>query len=239
MNIKKTIIWSIIIAILFILPPAGLYIYKFHKYILSDNPADWGTFGDYIGGVIGTCFNLLATVLALGSIYISLKISKKVQENEINFNNDNIKREEEKFKREEALLHKQYRPFPYVFSSKHKDASKITLENHGAGPMIVGNIKLTYKDESYPSFHKFLQAKKDVSWAGLYYYYDTSSVHVLTPGSSKILLDVKPKGELSPEFTESQKIVRSLLKDCVLKFEYEDLFENKKPYTAKMNFFGD
>ena len=40
----------------------GTYVYNFKNYSLSDNSADWGTFGDYIGGVIGTIFTVIAAL---------------------------------------------------------------------------------------------------------------------------------------------------------------------------------
>lgn len=41
------------LAILIVLAiiPLVFYFYKFHSYNLSNDPADWGVFGDYIGGV--------------------------------------------------------------------------------------------------------------------------------------------------------------------------------------------
>ncbi|MVM29310.1 hypothetical protein GO755_04640 [Spirosoma sp. HMF4905] len=40
-----------------------MYYYQFHKYGLSDNPANWGVFGDYIGGIVGSIFSIISVVL--------------------------------------------------------------------------------------------------------------------------------------------------------------------------------
>lgn len=43
----------------------GLYIYKFapgHWFTLSASPAEWGTFGDYVGGLLNPFFSFLAFI---------------------------------------------------------------------------------------------------------------------------------------------------------------------------------
>lgn len=69
---RKTLLY-LLIALLMLLP-IGIYIWHFHSYPISDNPADWGTFGDYIGGI----YSVLVAILA---IYIShhLEIRRKHQ----------------------------------------------------------------------------------------------------------------------------------------------------------------
>lgn len=217
--------------------PSLLYSLKFWKFNLSDNPADWGTFGDYIGGVIGTCFSLLATVLALVSIYISLKISEKVQENEIKFNEENAKRDSEKFEREVTLLHKQFKPFPYPEFKKYDEVTSISIENHGAGPMIVSNIKITYQNKLYANFRELLIEQRPSKLEELCFKYNTAPSHSLVPGSSKELLKLYPKTELSDDFRSEQYKIRNLLKDCTLSFEFEDIFETKKSFSVNLAFF--
>lgn len=41
----------------------GFYWYNFHTSELSKDGAKWGTFGDYVGGVLGTLFNILGVIL--------------------------------------------------------------------------------------------------------------------------------------------------------------------------------
>lgn len=49
--------------------PATLYISQFWHHEISDDPNDWGVFGDYIGGI----YNVLTSLLVA---YISYKLSK-------------------------------------------------------------------------------------------------------------------------------------------------------------------
>lgn len=67
---------AIIICAIFALIPIGIYCWKFRCYSISDNPADWGVFGDYIGGIYGGFFTCIITVLA---IYLARALAKKDQ----------------------------------------------------------------------------------------------------------------------------------------------------------------
>ena len=55
----------------------------YEKYILSDEAADWGTFGDYIGGFVGTIFTIIAALfvwLTYESQKEQLRLSKETAE---------------------------------------------------------------------------------------------------------------------------------------------------------------
>ena len=53
--------------------PILIYVLRFHDYELSDNPADWGVFGDYIGGVY-------SVLIALLVVYITRNLSRHDEE---------------------------------------------------------------------------------------------------------------------------------------------------------------
>lgn len=57
-------------AFILLVLPVVVYVIQFGKYNISDNPADWGVFGDYIGGV----YTVLVTFFA---IYLSRSLQKK------------------------------------------------------------------------------------------------------------------------------------------------------------------
>ena len=63
------------LAILIVLAiiPLVFYFCKFHSYNLSDDPADWGVFGDYIGGV----YSVLIAILV---VYITRNLNKRDEE---------------------------------------------------------------------------------------------------------------------------------------------------------------
>lgn len=63
---KNSVTLNIIIVFFFassLVIPIGFYYYNFVSTGISQNTANWGAFGDFIGGVIGTIFNLIGVFL--------------------------------------------------------------------------------------------------------------------------------------------------------------------------------
>lgn len=58
------------LAVLACIVPILIYVIRFHSYNFSKDPADWGTFGDYIGGV----YSVLLSIIA---IYVTYMISNR------------------------------------------------------------------------------------------------------------------------------------------------------------------
>jgi hypothetical protein len=63
--IKSAIRISIVLGMIF----TGAYICKFFNAKFSSDPANWGVFGDYFGGILGALFNILSVFL----IYLTFK----------------------------------------------------------------------------------------------------------------------------------------------------------------------
>lgn len=57
MRLRK--ILSYVLIFLIFLIPIAVYFIHFCGYSISDNPSDWGVFGDYIGGI----YNVLVAIL--------------------------------------------------------------------------------------------------------------------------------------------------------------------------------
>lgn len=72
-SIRKVIIqWPVFLIAILILGCVGSYwifIDTFEASEISGDPAHWGTFGDYIGGVSGTIFSMISVVL----LYLTLE----------------------------------------------------------------------------------------------------------------------------------------------------------------------
>lgn len=66
---SKVLLWLFLIALI----PIIVYVWHFHGLKLSDNPADWGVFGDYIGGV----YSVLIAILV---VYISRHLDIRDEE---------------------------------------------------------------------------------------------------------------------------------------------------------------
>lgn len=65
--------WKRLIAVILLVSPLVLYVIQFGGYEISDNPADWGVFGDYIGGVY-------SVLIALLVVYITRNLSRRDEE---------------------------------------------------------------------------------------------------------------------------------------------------------------
>jgi len=66
MNNKTLLI--IVIALVLVFIPIGVYIFQFSERPLSSNPADWAQFGDYVGGLLNPILSAAAFFLLLVTI---------------------------------------------------------------------------------------------------------------------------------------------------------------------------
>lgn len=72
-KINWFIVLGSIIALLAILAPIYYYRRDFHELPRSSDPADWGTFGDFFGGILNPLISLLTLII---TIIIAVRISK-------------------------------------------------------------------------------------------------------------------------------------------------------------------
>lgn len=66
----------LIILLVLALLPIVIYVCNFHAFKLSDDPSDWGVFGDYIGGTY-------SVIIAVLVVYISRDLAKRDEEKRI------------------------------------------------------------------------------------------------------------------------------------------------------------
>lgn len=70
----KLLLWIGILIVLFaIATPIYFYVHDFHTLSRSTKPAEWGTFGDYIGGILNPIIALLTLIV---TIVIAVNISR-------------------------------------------------------------------------------------------------------------------------------------------------------------------
>ncbi len=86
-HLKRNWVAIIVVAgVIACLISIGFYIYIFGSNGFSKNNAHWGTFGDYVGGFLGTILALISVLL----IYITYRnqvISTRIQQFETTFFN--------------------------------------------------------------------------------------------------------------------------------------------------------
>lgn len=64
---------AILICVIVIALPIAFYVYRFSATEISSSPSDWGSFGDYIGGLINPIISLATLIV---TIFIALFLSK-------------------------------------------------------------------------------------------------------------------------------------------------------------------
>lgn len=218
-----------IITIFFTLIFSILYFVKFHGS-LSDDQSVWGTFGDYIGGTVGTLFNLLAVVLSVTSIYITLRVATRIHEKEVKFNADNLERESLKFEREIELVQKQNKPFPVVGFNRYFESMDVTLSNQGPGILIVNNITLISNNQNFSDFKELLNYAllKKPNYQRLQMTFDAAQTHVLISGASVSLFKIEKRpGENTHWWNVFYSECTSLIEPVEVEISYEDIFEKK------------
>jgi uncharacterized membrane protein len=70
---KNLIRAGITISIVAILIPIGFYIYDFGGRPRSENPAEWGTFGDFFGGILNPIISMLTLIV---TVIIAIELKK-------------------------------------------------------------------------------------------------------------------------------------------------------------------
>lgn len=72
MNVKRLFYWLLGLALVTTVFVQGLYLYKFGLAgsSLSSNASDWGEYGDYLGGTLGTYFGFLAFIGVLFTVVL-------------------------------------------------------------------------------------------------------------------------------------------------------------------------
>jgi hypothetical protein len=229
--IKKFVLIVCLATLLLTTVPLLLYIIKFDAN-LSEIHADWAAFGDFVGGIIGTLFSLVAAVFSLFSIYITLRIATQIHLNEQKFNAENIEREKERFEREIELVHKQNKPYPTLNFNKYPYKSDVTLENQGPGTLIITKVEINYGGNVYTDFGILLKTTiTELKFLEVFYMYNPSYKHVVNSGGQKFLfeLNAEDKNQTINEklFYEFNSRCVDIISKAKVVLYYEDIFENQ------------
>jgi hypothetical protein len=211
-----------LIAIIFSLVPLLIYYVHFKGLGVSIKPSDWAELGGYISGTSGVILSFFAVVFALTSIYFTVKITKFVQDKEL------------------ELTYAQSKPYPYVDLSRYRHQTKVNLQNMGLGPLIVKKITVRYEGgANYKNIRDLLNDKvepKNLKNKDADIKYNTAPEPVLAPNGVITLIEIIPKNEPNNRFELSQSACRNILKDCEITIKYEDVFNNEFTYSKDLSF---
>ncbi len=228
--IKRVKMIGAISFVIFLLPII-LFCIKFCSYKLSENPADWGDFGDYIGGVVGTNLSIIAIIISFSSIYYSMKMSMALQDNEIKFNNKMADKEKK-------IIENQSKPYLYFELNRIPEKTEIEICNFGNGPMIIKKIEIEYNEtEIYSNFHRLFSEKfGQIEFREILVKYNTAPNHILPPNGKKNLLELMPFNEMNKIYLSEIHEIREILSKSKIKIQFEDIFENKFDHSQGLTF---
>lgn len=82
-TIKLIAFYSLITTMVYVIISVGVFIYYFRKQHVIAEIQAWGTFGDYIGGIIGTFFAFLNVVVLYYLTITATRINNKINEIQI------------------------------------------------------------------------------------------------------------------------------------------------------------
>lgn len=77
---KQIIVIATLITIIVIAAPIYFYVKDFHALQRSTDPADWGTFGDYFGGILNPIISLLTLIVTVVIAFYLSRIEKRNHE---------------------------------------------------------------------------------------------------------------------------------------------------------------
>lgn len=133
--------WTIVICLI----PIVVYILRFGQFALSENTADWGTFGDYIGGILNPITSFLTLLV---TIYIAISI------------NDYEKRKDEQAKKQDDI--KAYLELYQYFTSAEFRQRRHTAWNVIRAALENENYRDFIIQETYVSRYTFRVQRKEV-----------------------------------------------------------------------------
>lgn len=228
-EIRTFLYITIAIIILSVVIPVLCYLIEFKDNKFSNDPADWGTFGDYMGGITGTVFGLIAALFSLISIVITLRIATRIQEFEAEQSKLNAEREETRFSQGIDLSKKQNIPLPFLQMTRYPEKTEITICNHGIGPLIIKKWHLKYLDKDYKNFDDLMgkNLKPIFNENEIQLYHNTSPEYVISPGNTQVLFSISSKTYASQDFINFQIESRNFFQNTTICFHYEDIFYKK------------
>lgn len=206
--------------------PLVIYVIKFHNHSFSDNPSDWGTFGDYVGGLTGA-------MIAIAGIIVTYE-----------FNETSLKKQE-----------KALRPLAYINAGDFENKIYVGIKNSGLGPLLIKDFRVTNAEgKTINNIIDFMPPLPDnYSWTNFfgnpigYVIKEGAEVPLLEINARNLILDnsdlaggenLLPEGFYIASFAIIRDAIRLALSELKVELEYEDIYENKMPtVTRQLDWF--
>jgi len=209
------------------LVPLIVYLINFHSHPISDNPTDWGTFGDYIGGLSGA-------MIAIAGIVITYE-----------FNQTSLKKQENSL-----------RPLAYIYVEDFENRIYVGIKNAGLGPLLIMEFRVTNTaGQTINNIMDFMpDLPENYFWTN---FFGNPIGFVIKEGTDMVLLEIEATNlsldgpDLAGEeanltedfyinaFSDIRDRIRQSLSELTVELDYEDIYENKMPTVQrKLDWFA-
>jgi len=224
MNRNKLIRVSLFLLCIFLIPII-IYTIHFYDHEWSTDPADWGTFGDYVNGLTGA-------LLAITGVFITYE-----------FNETSLEKQERSF-----------RPLAYINAEDFETRIFVGIKNSGLGPLLIKNVLVTNsKGETKINLIDWMpQLPTNITWTN---FFGNPIGYVIQAGEEVPLIELSAENlnfdgtELADAplsetilidfFSIPRDSVRKALADLTIELEYEDIYGNQMPSAKrKLDWFA-
>jgi hypothetical protein len=79
-ELKRIRYWIILLLAISVMFVVAFYFLKFHMRSITDNPTEWGNFGDYFNGMLSPIIGIINTVILIYIAIVGNGLSFKIQE---------------------------------------------------------------------------------------------------------------------------------------------------------------
>lgn len=202
--------WTSIILVFLTLVPVITYIKHFWRHPYSNDPGDWGTFGDYVGGTLNP-------LLAITGIFVTFCLAY-------------IARETDKAK---------VRPLARIALADYDNVIEVKIENAGLGPMIIESINVMNQNgEIKKSLIAWFQNDKYgfIVWDE---YVGDAKDFIISPSNELVLLKITKNPQTNRDNLYYRDEIRKELSKLIISVKYKDLYNNPlMPQTRTLEWFG-
>jgi hypothetical protein len=183
----------------------------FRNANLSNNPTDWGVFGDYVGGTLNPMLAIIGIFVTLALAYISRESDKA-----------SIKRRE-----------MEVRPLVRIVLGDYENVIEVKIENAGLGPLTIDSITVFNQNgDSRKSLIEWFQNDqyRSITWAE---YVGDANGFVISPANELVLLKLtdSPKKEDNNLYYRDE--IRKELSKLEIRIVYKDLYGNQLPKQVR------
>lgn len=205
---KTKIKWGAAILLLFCLIPVLAYMCNFREGISDDN-ANWGALGDFIGG-------LLNPILSFANLVVVIWIARLISRIE--------------GVREDNSIIKLAQPYGIIETDNYENLLSVRITNGGLGPMIIKEIKICNSNTKLESSNLIdhMPNNEHVEWSD---WKQNLQDTPIPANCSEKLIELKLEDGLEEhkmeEYANYRDEIRSTLKDISIVVVYTDIYESK------------